>query len=560
MFKKLSVSILIGVLILLVVVGCGNQQSQPQNQPQEQEEQQEQQTKTYSEEEKVGGTFYGRLGSNPPDLDPAHATDTTSSRVVRNVFDGLVKYNKKLEVEPAIAKSWESSQDGTEWTFKLRKGVKFHNGNEVKASDVVYSFSRLLDPETQSERAWLFENVVGAKAFQDGETDKVKGLKAVDDYTVKISLKEPFAPFLSMLCMGNASIVPQEAIEKMGNQFGQNPVGTGPFEFESWKQDSKLVLTKHEDYYEDNRPYLDKVVYRIIVEGASAFPEYEQGNIYEFDADIPDGQMERVMDSEGKFANEYRQIDRLGTYYLAINNEKEPFNNKKVRKAMNYAVNKEIIAKVVRNGTVNPADGILPPGMPGYNEDLKGYSYNQEKAKQLLKEAGYEDGLPGKYKIIYNTSKKHQRNLEAIQRNLQQVGIDVQLVNMDWGTVLDRADQGDFTLMRMGWIADYPDPDNFLHVLFHSKNAGAGGNYAFYKNEEIDKKLEKARRMERGKERLALYQEIEQQIMNDAPWVPIYYYSTPVLVQPFVHNYVFTGQTPLPLTNVWVEPGHKTRE
>jgi len=264
------------------------------------------------------------------------------------------------------------------------------------------------------------------------------------------------------------------------------------------------------------------------------------------------------MDPKGEFADEYRQIDRLGTYYLAINNQKEPFDDPKVRKAMNYAVNKEVIAKVVKNDTVTPAKGILPPGMPGYNSELEGYSYNIEKAKELLKEAGYPDGLPGEYKVIYNTSKQHQRNLEAVQRNLKQVGINVKLVNMDWGTVLDRADSGSFTLMRMGWIADYPDPDNFLHVLFHSKNVGAGGNYAFYKNEEIDKKLEKARKMERGEKRLELYQEIEQEIINDAPWVPIYYYSTPVLVQSFVHDYVFTGQTPLPLTDVWVEPGHKT--
>ena len=552
MFKKLLISVLILSLMMFFVVGCGSEQSKPQEEENKAKSQEE-----FTLSDKQGGTFRGRLGSNPPDLDPAHSTDTTSSRVVRNVFDGLVKYNKNLEVTPAIAKSWESSEDGTEWIFHLRKGVKFHNGREVKASDVVYSFSRLLDPETKSERAWLFEDVVGAEEFQDGKADSVKGLKAIDEYTVKINLEEPFAPFLSMLCMENAAIVPKEVVKKHGEQFGQHPVGTGPFEFKSWKQDSKLILEKNEDYYEENRPYLDKVVYRIIVEGTSAFPEYEQGNIYQLDSNIPDGQMETVMDPNGKFANQYRQVDRLGTYYLAINNQKEPFDNKKVRKAMNYAVNKEIISKVVRNGTVNPAYSILPPGMPGHDSELEGYPHNIEKAKELLKEAGYPDGLPGEYKVIYNTSKQHQRNLEAVQRNLKQIGINVKLVNMDWGTVLSKADQGDFTLMRMGWIADYPDPDNFLHVLFHSKNAGAGGNYAFYKNKEIDKKLVKARQMDRGQERIDLYQEIEAEIMDDAPLLPIYYYSTPVLVQPFVHNYVFTGQTPLPLTNVWVEPGNK---
>jgi peptide/nickel transport system substrate-binding protein/oligopeptide transport system substrate-binding protein len=555
MFKKLGISILILSLMVFFVVGCGSQEEAQVDNEAEQE-----QAKEFTESEKMGGTFRGRLGSNPPDLDPAHSTDTTSSRIVRNVFDGLVQYNADLEVQPAIAKDWESSEDGTEWTFELKEGVKFHNGREVKAADVVYSFSRLLDPETKSERAWLFENVVGSQEFQDEKAEEVTGLKAVDDYTVKISLKEPFAPFLSMLCMENASIVPKEVVQELGEQFGQNPVGAGPFEFKSWKQDSKLVLEKNEDYYQENRPYLDKVVYRIIVEGTSAFPEYEQGNIYQLDSNIPDGQMERVMDPEGDFADDYNQVDRLGTYYLAINNQKEPFDNKKVRKAMNYAVNKEVIAKVVKNDTVNPAHSILPPGMPGYNSDLEGYPEDIEKAKELLKEAGYPDGLPGEYKIIYNTSDLHQRNLEAIQRNLKQIGINVKLVNMDWGTILDKADQGDFTLMRMGWIADYPDPDNFLYVLFHSNNVGSGANYSFYQNKAMDKKLEKARKMDRGQKRLDLYQEIEAELMDDAPWVPIYYYSTPVLVQPFVHNYVFTGQTPLPLTNVWVEPGHKNKE
>ena len=561
--KVISILLVLSVLTFLVV-GCGGQQATEQTEEQQAQEketeQQESEEQKVTEAQKAGGTFYGRLASDPPDLDPAHTTDTTSSRVVNNIFDGLVKFNKNLEITPALAKDWEVNEEGTVWTFHLREGAKFHNGDEVTAEDVVYSYTRLLDPDTKSERAWLFERVKGAKKFQEGEADQVAGLEATGDYTVKIKLSEPFAPFLSMLGMSNAVVVPEDVVKEKGEDFAQNPVGAGPFEFVSWKHDSKVVLKKNEDYYEEGKPYLDEVVYRVITEGTSALPEYEQGNVYQMDSDIPQGQIEKVMDPEGEFADEYRKVDRLGTYYIGFNTQKEPFTNKKVRQALNYAVNKQMIAEVIRNGTVNPARSILPPGMPGYNPDLEGYPYDIEKAKELLKEAGYEDGLPGTYELAYNTSKAHQRVAEAIQSNLKKIGVDVKIVNMEWGSYISKVDNGNTQMFRLGWIADYPDPDNFLRVLFHSDNAGPGGNGAFYKNSEVDKMLEKAVKMSPGQERLDLYQKIEKQIMNDAPWIPVYYYSTPVLVKPFVHNYEFTAQVPLPLTNVWLEEGHKTQD
>jgi peptide/nickel transport system substrate-binding protein/oligopeptide transport system substrate-binding protein len=276
------------------------------------------------------------------------------------------------------------------------------------------------------------------------------------------------------------------------------------------------------------------------------------------DSDVPQGQISRVRDPQGEFANEFELVDRLGTYYIGFNTQKEPFDNPKVRQALNYAVNQEVIAKVIRNGMVTPANSILPPDMPAYNEDLEGYPYDMEKAKELLAEAGYPNGLPGTYEIAFNQSETHQMIAEAVQRNFTQLGVDVELSKMEWGTFISKVDNGNTNLFRLGWIADYPDPDNFLRVLFHSDNAGPGGNGAFYKNPEVDRKLEKAVKMNPGEERRELYQEIEKQIMADAPWIPVYYYSTPNLVKPFVHNYTFTAQTPLPLTDVWVEPGHKT--
>ncbi|GAB6099251.1 ABC transporter substrate-binding protein [Halanaerocella petrolearia] len=551
MLKKIVSLLMILTVVLFAAVGCGGNQAGEELKTDQKQQQQ------ITEEEKYGGTYYGRAPSDPPTLDPAHSTDSTSSLIINNIFDGLVKFNKDLEVVPAIAKDWKVSEDGLTWTFTLRKNAKFHNGNKITADDVIYSFTRILNPETKSERAWLFDRVVGAQAFQEGKADKVSAFKALNDYKVQIKLSQPFTPFLSVLAMENAAIVSKEAINKSNGDFSQNPVGAGPFEFVKWKHDSKIVLKKNKDYYEEGRPYLDRVVYRVITEGTSAFAEYEQGNIYQMDSDIPDGQMKRVMDSTGEFADEFNTVSRLGTYYFGFNMKKKPFNKKKVRQALNYAVNRKVIASVLKNGLVKPAKGILPPGMPGYNPDLKGYDYNLEKAKQLLKEAGFPNGLPGEYELSYNTGKGHQRIAEAVQASFKKIGVDVKLVNVDWGTYIQKVDNGNTQMFRMSWLADYPDPDNFLHVLFHSDNLGTGGNYVFYESKKVDKMLNKAQQMEPGQERIKLYQKIEEQIVNDAPWIPVYYYATPVLTKPFVHNYVMTGQAPLALTNVWLNPSQQ---
>ncbi|WP_027339338.1 ABC transporter substrate-binding protein [Halonatronum saccharophilum] len=510
-----------------------------------------------TEEQRYGGTFQGRLSSDPPTLDPAHATDTTSTKAIGNIFDGLVRYDEELNVVPAIAKDWDISDDALTWTFYLKDNVYFHDGNHLTADDVVFTFSRILDPKTQSPRAWLFDRVEGAQAFQSGEVDAVSGLKALDDYTVEITLAEPFTPFLSVLTMEVASIVSPEAVKEYGDDFTRNPVGAGPFKFTSWRNDHQLVLEKYEDYYIEGRPYLDEIVFRIISESSPAFAEYEQGNIYEMaDGDIPDGQMQRVLNAD-EFVDELINVPLLGTYYFGFNNEVEPFDNKKVRQAINYALNRDTIADVLMNGTVEPASGILPPGMPGYNEEIEGYGFDVDKAKELLAEAGYPDGLPGTYELAYNTGDSHQSIAEALQRNLKSIGVDVELINMEWGTYIEKTDSGDTEMFRMAWIAAYADADYFLYPLFHSDNVGGAGNDAFYRNPEVDQMLDRARGMEPGQERIELYQEIESIIVDDAPWIPVYHYARVGLVKPFVNNYTVVGTGILPYTDVWLHPNHQ---
>ncbi|WP_027339340.1 ABC transporter substrate-binding protein [Halonatronum saccharophilum] len=545
MFKRKGFLMSIAlVLMLVILVGCGGQEEVKEE-------------SQIAEDQRYGGTYMGRLSSDPPTLDPAHATDTTSTKAIDNIFDGLVRYDEDLNVVPAIAKDWDISDDSLTWTFYLRDNVYFHDGNHLTADDVVYSFSRILDPKTQSPRAWLFDRVEGAEAFQNGEADAVSGLKALDDYTVEITLAEPFTPFLSVLTMEVASIVSPEAAKEYGDDFTRNPIGAGPFEFVSWRNDHQLELVKNENYYIDGLPYLDEVVFRIISESSPAFAEYEQGNIYEMaDGDIPDGQMQRVLTSD-EFSEELINVPTLGTYYFGFNTEVEPFNDKKVRQAMNFAINRDIIADVLMNGTVTPARGILPPGMPGYNDEIEGYNFDVDRAKELLAEAGYPDGLPGTYELAYNTDDTHQSIAEALQRNLKSIGVDVELINMEWGTYIEKVDDGDTEMFRLGWIAAYADADYFLHPLFHSSNAGPGGNGAFYSNSEIDEMLDKARGMEPGEDRVELYQEAERIIVDDAPWIPVYHYARVGLVKPFVNNYFMGATGEFPLTEVWLDPDHQ---
>ncbi|MCK8815802.1 ABC transporter substrate-binding protein [Natroniella sulfidigena] len=546
MFKK-SVGIgLLLVLLAALVVGCGGVEEATEE------------AAEVTEEDRYGGTYYARLGSDAPTLDPAHSTDSTSSRVIENIFDRLVEFDGDAEVVPGLAEDWEISEDGLTWTFYLREGVKFHNGSEVTADDVVFTFTRILDPAVQSDRANYYDRVEGASEFRDGEIDEVPGLVAVDDYTVQFQLEESYTPLLSILAVDSASIVPQDAVEKYGNDdFANNPVGSGPFEFVEWQSDHQIVLERNDDYYVDGLPYLDEVVFRVISESSSAFAEYEQGNIYEqIDGDLPDGQMDRILNS-GEFDEELVVEPRLGTYYFGFNVQEEPFDNLKVRKALNYAVDRDTIVNVIRAGIEEPATGILPPGMDGYDPELEGY-YEQdtEKAQELLAEAGYPDGLPGTYELAYNTDDANQSVAEALQANLRTIDVDVELVNVEWGTYLEKIDEGDTEMFRLGWVSTYPDPDNFLYNNFHSSNIGAT-NGSWYDDPETDEMLEKGRGMAPGSERAELYSEINETLIKDAPWMPIYYYSNTVLTKPFVNDFEVTARGEEPLTDVWLHPNYQ---
>ncbi len=499
-----------------------------------------------------GNTLVYRFMSDPPSLDPAHSTDTTSGTITALLFDGLVDLEPEtLEVLPAVAKSWDISGDRLTYAFHLRKGVKFHNGREVKADDFRYTFERTMNPETASERTWVLEFIKGADEFHSGKAKKIEGVEVVDDYTLRLTLKHPYPLFLELITMDAANVVPREVTEKWGDDFVDHLVGCGPYKFVRWKRYAVVELEAFDNYYL-GRPKIDRLEFKVIPYTDIGLLKYEEGELDILDQ-LPTG---RVREVQSKYPEEYKVWPILGTYYLAINNDKPPFKgNLKVRQALNYAVNKKGICEAIFEGVPVPAQGILPPGIPGYNPNLKGYPYNPQLAKKLLAEAGYPGGEGlDVIDLWYNIDKGHERVCTQVQNDLKEIGIKVKLVNHDWGAHLEACKKGEPTLMRSGWIADMPDPENYLYVLLHSEKIGTD-NYGRYSNPDFDKLVEKARFTADPQERIALYQKAEKMAVDDAVWLFLYYYRDVMMCKPYVKGVVLPvqGDFRLPFQKMWLE-------
>lgn len=513
---------------------------------------------------KRGGIWKDALSTNPPELDPIIATDTTSAEVGYQLFETLVEISPDGDLVPLLAESWEVKDGGKRFIFHLRKGVRFHSkteggkwtanaGREVTAYDWVWSLNYLADPKVNSPRAYFIDMVKGYDDYRKGKTKEIAGIRAVDRWTLQIELDYPFAAFLGVVAYNSLVVLPREDVAKLGKNFNFHPVGTGPFVFESWKQDDKLVLSRNNAYWKKDKwgnqlPYLNGIEYRIIVDENIQYTEFKLGNLYQTVVTDP-----YYQEAKSGKVGVFKEIPQPGTYYYGMNITSPPFNDKRIRQALNYAIDRKKLIDLVRNGRATPAKGVLPPGMPGYNPNLKGYDYNPQKAKELLAAAGYKNGVD--VTLVYNTSVIHKPVAEALQAQFAQVGIRVTLRNIDWGTLLDMADRGDVPFFRMEWVVDYLDPDNFLYVLLNSANIGPKGNYTWFKNAEFDKLTDEARVEPDWKKRIALYQKAEQIAVEEAPWVFIYHYNTDSLVQSFVRNYELPsfGQYANKFREVWLD-------
>jgi peptide/nickel transport system substrate-binding protein/oligopeptide transport system substrate-binding protein len=498
-----------------------------------------------------GGTLRAVFGSDPPTLDPAEATDTTSSSVVRQVFDGLLELTEQLRVAGALAERWSVSADRRVYTFHLRRGVRFHSGRELRASDVKYSFERA----ARGKRPWVFEKIRGARDFIRGQAAEIAGVRVVDPLTVEITLDRPFPPFLYLMAYDAAAIVDREEAEKRGATFASHPVGTGAFRFVSWRRDDQLVLEAFRHHFR-GAPWLDRIVFRVIPAELTRLNEYTTGNLEV--TDIPTGHCRRVQ-RDPTLRDQVAIWPTLGTQAVRFNVERPPFDDARIRRAVAHAIDPSVVVDRLLEGCVSRAAGVLPPAMPGFSRTVRRLPFDRARARQLLATAGFPggQGLP-RVAYHFNTTDLNQRIGEVLQAQLKEVGIPLELRRLDWAAHLKLVDEGAAGFFRQGWIADYPDPENFLTVLFHSRNVGAAGNTSRYRSPRVDRLFDEADTMVPGPARFKRYQEAEQIILDDAVWVSLYHYSSRALIKPYVRG---LERSPIssapeflaPLRKVWLD-------
>ena len=480
-----------------------------------------------AEDIKQGGSMIVTYKDDVSTLDPAIGYDWQNWSMIKSIFDGLMDYEPgTTNLRPEIAESYTISDDGKSFTFKLRKGVKFHNGRELTADDVKYSIERVVNPKTQSPGAGFFGSIVGFEDASTGKAEALSGITVVDPYTIKFELSRPDATFLHVLALNFAHIVPKEEVEKYGADFGKHPVGSGAFKMTEWTLGQRIVFERFKDYYNPALPKLDQITFEVGQEPVVALLRLQNGEVDIPGDGIPPAKFIEVT-KDPKFKDLIIQGGQLHTGYVTMNVKIKPFDNVKVRQAVNMAINKDRIVRII-NGRAVPATQPLPPSMPGYAKDYKGYPYDPEKAKALLAEAGLADGFETEL-FVANTDPQ-PRIAQAIQQDLAAIGIKASIKSLAQANVIAAGGEPDGAPMvwsgGMGWIADFPDPSNFYGPILGCGGAVQGGwNWSWYCNEELDKKAEEADSIvdpARKEEREAMWRDIYLKIMDDAPWAPIF--------------------------------------
>lgn len=470
-------------------------------------------------------------------LDPAFAKNQSIMWAVHQLYSTLVEVNDQMQLQPSVAKSWEISADNLTFIFHLRNDVFFHDdiaftdgrGRKLIASDVVYSFSRIMDKSTASPGAWIFNSRV----------DTTQPFKAIDDSTFQLKLIKPFQAILGILSMQYCSIVPKEAVEKYGNDFRRHPVGTGPFAFVAWEEGQALILKKSEHYFEKDSsgyslPYLDGIKVSFFDSKATEFLEFQQHRL-DFINDIEASFKDEILTKTGNLKKEWegklilQKHPYLNVEYLGIlvdsNNalvKQSPLRFKKIRQAINYGFDRRKMMLYLRNSIGNAAEsGFVPKGLPSFDTTaVKGYHYDPAKARQLLSEAGYTNGNePPIIKLL--TIPIYADLASYIANELAQLGIKIQVETVQKSLLLEQTSKSQALFFRGSWIADYPDAENYLSV-FYSKNP-APPNYTHYDNQAFDALYEKANAEPNDSLRYQLYQQMDQLVMNDAPVVPLWY-------------------------------------
>ncbi len=497
--------------------------------------------------------FNINLDQNVTSLDPAFARNQNAIWMINQIFNGLVQVDSALNTVPCIAKTWQVSDDHLTYTFNLRDDVFFQDdplfkngkGRKVIAADFAYSFYRLIDPKVASSGGWIF-------------SDKVKdadSFKALNDSTFQITLVKPFPAFMKLLTAQYCSVVPKEVVEHYGKDFRSHPVGTGPFRFKYWKEDEILVLLKNEHYWEKDGqiqlPYLDAVKVTFISDKQSAFMNFIKKDLDFFNS-VDGSYRDDVLTKSGKMTTKYKGKFQLikGPYLcteyvgILVDTSKEivkksPLQYKKVRQAINYAIDRQKLIKYLRNSIGTPAtNGFIPKGMPGFDSTkVKGYTYNPVLSAKLLAEAGFPDGrnLP---EITLNTTTTYKDLIEFIQGELNAIGMKVKVDVSPSASLRDLMSKNEVNFFRGSWIADYPDGENYLSVFYSKNRVPFGPNYTGYFNDEFDRLFEQSYYESDDKKRFELYHKMDNMVMEHSSVVPILYDQSVVMLQNNISGYL----------------------
>ena len=526
----------------------------------------------------TGGAYYGGIFRMNEEeylrsLYPLNIGEVVGHRISNQIYEGLVTLNQEtLQIEPAIAESWEANEDATQYTFKIRKGVMFHDdecfeggkGREVTAKDVKYCLDRLCSYATDNKGYdFVKERIVGAEAHhaatKNGEQPEggVEGVKMLDDYTIQINLQKPFSSFLHILAMPFGFVFPKEAVDKYGLEMRNKTVGTGPFYLKRIAEDEAVLLLKNPNYWGKDAsgnqlPYLDGIRFSFIKDQMSALLEFKKGNvdmIYRLPLQLTD----EIVSRDGKLQGEYTEFQlqekaAMSVQYYGFLNTGDMFKDKRVRQAFCYAIDRQKIVDFTLKGAGVPGNyGIVPPSFSSFDATkVKGYEYNPDKARRLLGEAGYENGkdFPKVTLQINSGGTRNEQVAEAIQKMIAEtLNINIDIVKMPFAQHLENTEAGKFNLWRAGWIADYPDPENFLNLLWGAhlpEDPSEGTEYLNtfrYRSETFDQYFEEALRTVDDEKRAELYAKANQAAINDAPLLPIYYDKDRRLLQSYVREF-----------------------
>ncbi|TFZ41465.1 peptide ABC transporter substrate-binding protein [Soehngenia longivitae] len=531
--KKLLILLSLLLVVSVFVSACSSGEEPTTPEPEE---------PTTGEEQTGEKILRTNNSSEPGSLDPALAQGTHESWILNNLFEGLMKHDSTGQIVPGMAKEYTLSEDDLTYTFTLKDDIKWSNGDPVTAQDFEFAWKRALDPELAADYAYQLYYIKGAEAYNSGEgtVDDV-AVKALDDKTLEVTLESPTAYFLD-LCAFYTYYPVNKAVAEANPDWAKDPstyVSNGPFTLESWEHNAKIKLAKNENYYDKDNIKLDGIDFDIIEDENTAWQKYEGGE-YDILVTLPQAVVAQLKAEN----NPELQIGAdVGTYYFNLNNEKKPFNNKKVRQALVYALDRQTIVDKIAQGGQIPATGIVPPGLLDENgEDYRATTgdfigYDLEKAKTLLAEGLAEEGMTVEdfnaqgFVLLYNTSEAHKKIAQAAQEMWRtNLGIEIGLENVEFQVKLDREKAGDYDISRAGWIGDYSDPMTMLDLFY----TDGPFNDAGYSNPEYDRLIDIAKSTADQKIRFDAMREAEAILMEDVPIVPVYFYTQPYAVKPYV--------------------------